>query len=305
MTQTKVLQKNNKPFSKALYSIRKDAVAWLLIAPALIGFIVFNWQPFISSGFLAFFKTRGFEILEFAGFENFKDVLSDSSLAKAMWNSCKYTFWSLVIGLPVPIFIAIILNEIVHFKGFFRFSVYFPAIIPGMVTAIMWKILLEPGTDGFLNVILSYLNLPSCQWLQDSRITILIITIVTTWSGFGPTTILYLADLQSVDLALYEAAAIDGAGFFKKLKHITLPHLSSLVRVTAIMQILGVFQSFERPLAMTGGGPNEASTTVMMLTYNYMFGEGAIDKANALSVMVCLILIAGSIVYFKMTKSKE
>ncbi|UKI35522.1 MAG: sugar ABC transporter permease [Clostridiales bacterium] len=147
---------------------------------------------------------------------------------KAMLNSCKYTFWSLLIGLPIPIILAIMLNELVHCKGiFFRFSVYFPAIIPGMVTAIMWKILLEPGTDGFLNVILSYLHLPASQWLQDARITIPIITVVTTWSGFGPTTILYLADLQSVDLALYEAAAIDGAGFFKK----TAPHNTSAFKL--------------------------------------------------------------------------
>ncbi len=298
-------KKFNKSFEKGLAGIRKDAIAWILIAPALIGFLVFNWQPFISSGILAFFKTRGFEIQEFVGWENFKNVLSDSSLSKAMWNSCKYTLWSLVIGLPIPIIMAILLNELVHWKGFFRFSVYFPAIIPGMVTAIMWKILFEPGDDGFLNVVLGWLNLPSCQWLQDSRLTILIITVVSTWSGFGSSTILYLADLQSVDLSLYEAAAMDGAGFWKKLRYITLPHLSSLVKVTAIMQILGVFQSFEKPLAMTGGGPNEASTTVMMLTYNYMFSEGAIDKANALSVIVCLILIAGSIVYFRMTRSKN
>lgn len=305
MKQKTIFRKQNKGAGSLAAAIRKDAVGWLLIAPALIGFIVFNWQPFVSSGILAFFNTRGFEIQDFVGFENFRNVLSDSSLAKAMINSCKYTLWSLVIGLPIPIITAILLNELVHFKGFFRFSVYFPAIIPGIVTAIMWKILLEPGSDGFLNVVLSWFNLPTCQWLQNSKLTILIITIVSTWSGFGSSTILYLADLQSVDLSLYEAAAMDGAGFFKKLRYITLPHLSSLVKVTAIMQILGVFQSFEKPLAMTGGGPNEASTTVMMLTYNYMFSEGAIDKANALSVIVCLILIAGSIVYFKATKSRD
>lgn len=305
MKQKTIFRKQNKGAGSLVAAIRKDAVCWLLIAPALIGFIVFNWQPFVSSGILAFFNTRGFEIQDFVGFENFRNVLSDSSLAKAMINSCKYTLWSLVIGLPIPIITAILLNELVHFKGFFRFSVYFPAIIPGIVTAIMWKILLEPGSDGFLNVVLSWFNLPTCQWLQNSKLTILIITIVSTWSGFGSSTILYLADLQSVDLSLYEAAAMDGAGFFKKLRYITLPHLSSLVKVTAIMQILGVFQSFEKPLAMTGGGPNEASTTVMMLTYNYMFSEGAIDKANALSVIVCLILIAGSIVYFKATKSRD
>lgn len=305
MKQKTIFRKQNKGAGSLAAAIRKDAVGWLLIAPALIGFIVFNWHPFVSSGILAFFNTRGFEIQDFVGFENFRNVLSDSSLAKAMINSCKYTLWSLVIGLPIPIITAILLNELVHFKGFFRFSVYFPAIIPGIVTAIMWKILLEPGSDGFLNVVLSWFNLPTCQWLQNSKLTILIITIVSTWSGFGSSTILYLADLQSVDLSLYEAAAMDGAGFFKKLRYITLPHLSSLVKVTAIMQILGVFQSFEKPLAMTGGGPNEASTTVMMLTYNYMFSEGAIDKANALSVIVCLILIAGSIVYFKATKSRD
>lgn len=305
MKQKTIFRKQNKGAGSLAAAIRKDAVGWLLIAPALIGFIVFNWQPFVSSGILAFFNTRGFEIQDFVGFENFRNVLSDSSLAKAMINSCKYTLWSLVIGLPIPIITAILLNELVHFKGFFRFSVYFPAIIPGIVTAIMWKILLEPGSDGFLNVVLSWFNLPACQWLQNSKLTILIITIVSTWSGFGSSTILYLADLQSVDLSLYEAAAMDGAGFFKKLRYITLPHLSSLVKVTAIMQILGVFQSFEKPLAMTGGGPNEASTTVMMLTYNYMFSEGAIDKANALSVIVCLILIVGSIVYFKATKSRD
>ena len=98
MTEKTILQKRNNPFLKSVLTVRKDLVAWVLIAPALIGFIVFNWQPFLSSGILAFFKTQGFEIKEFVGLKNFKDVLSDSSLAKAMLNSCKYTFWSLLIG---------------------------------------------------------------------------------------------------------------------------------------------------------------------------------------------------------------
>ena len=286
-------------------TLKKDATAWIFLIPSLICFIIFVWQPFVQGGIMSFFKTKGFSIVDFAGLEYYKDVLSDSSFKNAFFNSCKYTLWALVIGAPLPIIAAILLNEMVHIKGFFRFSVYFPSMIPGIVAAIMWKILFEPSTTGFLNSIFSTVGLPTSEWLQNSKITILLITIVSTWSGFGPTTILYLADLQSIDVALYEAASIDGAGFFRKIRNITLPHMSGMIKMMIIMQIIGVFQSFERPLAMTGGGPNEASLTLMMLAYNYMFAQGAVDKSIALSVMVCIVLIIFSILYFRVTKKRN
>jgi len=115
---------------------------------------------------------------------------------------------------------------------------------------------------------------------------------------------LYIADLQSVDNALYEAAAIDGAGFFRKLIHITIPHMSGLMKMFLIMDIIGIMQIYERPLAMTGGGPNGASKSLMILMYEYMFSQMHIGKATAMSVIVCFLLITLSLTYFRVSKKR-
>lgn len=285
--------------------LEKNMVGWLMMLPGLIFFVIFVWQPIISGIVTSFFETRGFDMIKFIGLENYKNVITDSLFLKSLANSCKYTFWSVLLGIPLPIIAAILLNEIIHGKAFFRFSVYFPCIIPGIVTSIMWKILLQPDQSGLINLILSKFGIAPLQWLQAAPMTIPLIVATIVWGGFGSTAILYLADLQSVNHDLYEAAEVDGAKFWGKLWHVTLPHMSGLIKPFVILQIIGAFKIFQQPLAMTAGGPANASTSLMMVSYDYAFSYMQVGRSTAVGTLTCMILAVFTVAYFRATREKD
>ena len=291
--------------SSFLSTLKRDYKAWLLMLPSLILFAVFSWQPLISGVYLSFFKTKGYNAVRFVGLDNYKAVISDAAFTSALGNSFKYIFWSLLIGYLLPIIAAILINEMVHLKPFFRFSVYFPGMVPGMATAIMWKIFFDPNPTGLLNVLRTHLGMNPSMWLANPKLTIPLIVVTMTWSGFGSTTILYLANLQGVNQELYEAAEIDGAGFFSRLKSITIPSISSLLYLFLVLQIIGVFQVMEQPLAMTEGGPNNASLSLMLQSYFYAFRYFRADRAMAVGTITFLILIGLTVLYFRVNRNSD
>jgi len=291
--------------SSFLSTLKRDYKAWLLMLPSLILFAVFSWQPLISGVYLSFFKTKGYNAVRFVGLDNYKAVISDAAFTSALGNSFKYIFWSLLIGYLLPIIAAILINEMVHLKPFFRFSVYFPGMVPGIAAAMMWKIFFDPNPTGLLNVLRTHLGMNPSMWLANPKLTIPLIVVTMTWSGFGSTTILYLANLQGVNQELYEAAEIDGAGFFSRLKSITIPSISSLLYLFLVLQIIGVFQVMEQPLAMTEGGPNNASLSLMLQSYFYAFRYFRADRAMAVGTITFLILIGLTVLYFKVNKNSD
>lgn len=306
MTEKAVTKKNSQKQKFILSEkIKRNIFGWLMMSMGIICFLVFIIQPIIVGAYMSFFETKGFETVKFIGLQNYRDVITDSLFIKTVFNSCKYTFWSLLIGGFTPLIIAIMLNEVVKGKGFFRFSVYFPCVIPGIVTAIMWKVLFQPDMNGFLNMLFAKINLGPFKWLQDTRMTIPLITATMTWGACGSTTLIYLASLQSVDTSLYEAAELDGSGFFGKIRYVTLPHVSGLLKMMLIMQIMNVFKVFQQPLAMTGGGPANESISLMMTAYNYAFSYMEVGRSTAVGMITATILCVFSVIYFKMTGKKE
>lgn len=285
---------------------KKDIAAWVLMLPSLFCFIIALWQPLISGVILSFFKTQGYDAIQFIGFDNYIGVMQNAEFTAALMNTFSYTLWSLLIGYLFPLVIAILLNEMVHLKPFFKFSLYFPTMVPGMATALLWYFIFDPGEGGVLNGILGALGLPASQWLQNSSLTIPLIVITMTWRGFGGTMLIYLANLQSINQDIYEAASIDGAGFFRKIRHITLPHMKGIMSLMLIMQIIGVFQVFQEPLAMTAGGPNNASMTLMLESYYYAFRYFDAGRSMAIgSITFAILLVLTSIYQFATRKSNE
>ena len=142
----------------------------------------------------------------------------------------------------------------------------------------------------------------SYVWLQDARWTIPFIVLSMTWHGAGATTLYYFAALQGVSRELYEAAMIDGAGFFRRIRTVAIPHISVISLLFLVRQILGVFTVMEQPLQMTDGGPNNASMSLGLQTYKYAFVQNRPQLAMALSVIMFLILCLATLFYFRMEK---
>lgn len=290
---------------KTFSTLKKDWTAWILILPSLLLFTVFVWQPLIEGVVLSFYETKGFDVVSFAGIKNYREIFSEPAFRMALINTFKYLFWSLLLGYLIPVIVALILNEMIHISGFLRFSVYFPSIVPGIATALLWVFILEPGAGGIMNSLFQKLGIPMSQFLQDPKLTIPIIILTMTWKGFGATAIVYLASLQGVNQELYEAAITDGAGIWERIKHITLPQISSILSLMFIMQVIGVFQVMSEPLAMTDGGPNNASMSLMLQSYLYGFRYFETGKSMAVSTITFLILIILTAFYFKVKNKVE
>lgn len=284
--------------------LKNNISAWLILLPSLVLFAFFIWQPLVYGVILSFCETIGFRIKGFVGFANYIEIFKDDVFRKALFNTFSYAFWSVLLGYLVPIFLAIVINEVAHFKSFFRFAIYFPNMVPAVATLILWGFLFDPG-QGILNSIRVSMGLAPSEWLQNPNLTIPLLILILTWRSAGSTAIIYVASLQGINEELYEAAALDGAGIMSRLRYITIPGIYNIARLMLIMQIIFVFQVLYEPLVMTGGGPNNASVSLMLLNYNYAFRDVAAAKASTIGVIVTIILLILTAVYQKFVKEND
>lgn len=284
---------------------KRDLIGWLVMLPTLVLFAFFVWEPLLENIRLSFSTAKMYTITGFAGLENYKSVLKDVDFLAAFKNTFSYTFYSLIIGFVIPIIMGILITETVHFKGFFRVAVYFPNIMPTIATIWIWTYFFNPAETGVLNIILGKLGMEPFTWLSNPKWTIPLIIITMTWKSAGSTALIYMANISSISPDLYEAATIDGAGIFQRIRHITLPSIGGMAKTMLILQVISVFQILYEPLVFKNGGPNNASISLMMLMYRYGYRDYHVPKAAALSVVICIILVALSGIYMKATKKKE
>lgn len=294
------MKKNKKNKISSFFS--RDLIGWLLIAPTVVFFMFLVWRPMILSIIYSFCDIRGFVPQDFVGLQNYKDVLTDTNFLQTLGNTVKYVLWSLIIGLPLPFVGAVMLNEMIRGKQFFKIATYLPTIIPAMAVFLVWKYIYGEGDTGLINQVLTALgSQPITMLANKSRVIPLIITTMS-WHGFGYTLIMYLSMLQSVDTSLYEAARLDGAGFGRRLWHVTMPRMRGIILLMAVKQIIGVFGVTQEPMVMTGGGPNGASMSLGLTGYYYAFRFNQPARSIALGVITFIILINLTFVYFKLEK---
>ncbi len=309
MENKTVIKKQPKSAYKKLRSrlveARNQSLMWLLLLPMVFTLILCHWNPIFRGMITSLFQTKGFRMVEFVGLNNFKDVITDTLFLQTLWNTVQYVIWSLLLGVIPPLVLAIVLNEVVHFKQGFKIITYLPAIAPALAASLIWMNIFSPSPGGLLNVALKAMGLPVSQWLLNEHLTIPLIVVSMTWKGYGVTMLLYLSALQSISQELYEASAIDGAGVWRRLFTVTIPHLGPTMLLFIVNQIIGVFQTFDQPLVMTGGGPNNASTTLGLTSYNLAFSYMQVDRSMALGTVSFIILLVATLFYFKMKKRME
>lgn len=284
---------------------KRDLVGWLVMLPTLILFVFYVWQPLLENIRLSLYETVRYETKEFVGLRNYVRVLQNPDFLAAFQNTFSYTFWSLAIGFLVPIVLAILISETVHLKGLFRTGIYFPNIVPGIATIWIWTYFFTPGPTGVLNILLDKIGMEPRVWLNNPHWTIPLIVVTMTWKSAGSTALIYMANISSISPDLYEAATIDGAGIWQRIRNITLPSVLGLARTLLVLQVISVFQIMYEPMILKNGGPNNASISLMMLQYRYAFRDFDFSGGAALSVLVGVILIILSGLYMKLTAGKE
>jgi raffinose/stachyose/melibiose transport system permease protein len=279
---------------------RRDGRKWLEIAlfagPALIVFVAFVILPVVLAAVYSFFNWNGLGPLErFIGFENYARALSDPLFLKSVGNNFTIVGLSLLIQGPLAIIVALLLNRRMRGRTIIRAAIFVPYVLAEVIAGLSWKLLLSPrgGVNAFLESIgLGDLAQP---WLAQPDTALWVMFGILTWKYLGFAILLMLAGLQGVPEELSEAAAIDGASWWKIQWHITIPLLGPTIRIWAFLSIIGSIQLFDMVWVTTKGGPVGATST--MATYMIQYGQGNPGYGSAVAVILFLISLVIAVLY--------
>ncbi|GAA1672836.1 sugar ABC transporter permease [Glycomyces endophyticus] len=295
-------RRRRKPFDPVRWARGGGLHAVLFAVPVVLVYVYFSWGPVIQGLVLSFQKTNLVQPAEWVGWSNFTYVLADPGLVQASLNTAYFALLALVFGFPIPIVLAVLINELRKYDTLYNALAYLPAIVPPVAAILLWRFFYDPDATGMFNTALGWIGLGPFPWLNAENSAMPSIVLYATWAGAGSTAIIYIAALATVRTELYEAAEIDGAGIWRRIWHITLPQLRNVIFVMMLLQLIGTFQIFTEPFLFTGGGPNNATQTILLKIYNYAFVNGDFGAATALSVLLALFLGLLSVVYYFVTK---
>jgi multiple sugar transport system permease protein len=285
-----------RPFGSAWRlrpQLRVDIAGYLFIAPWLIHFLVLIAAAMIHSLRLSFGETDLFTGYTFVGLRNYSRMLDDRLFWQALRVTAIYTFTIVPLNVMLALMIAMLLNRKLIARGLWRLLFYMPAIVQGAAVAVLWGYVLNPRF-GLLNQGLAFLGIDGPRWLYSETWALPGIILMGLW-GAGSAMLLYLAGLQGIPTQLYEAADIDGANGWHRFWSVTLPMLTPTIFFNLVLNIIGSFQVFTQSYVLTGGGPNNATLTMVLYLYRRAFVHFDFGYAAALAWVLFLIILGFTI----------
>jgi ABC-type sugar transport system permease subunit len=272
---------------------RHPLVAYTVLVPMLLYFIVFTWIPIIVLFVISFTE---YNVVEwpptFVGLKNYIQFFTDPYYHKVSQVTVTLGLAVLILNMGLGLGIAMLLNEKIKGRGIYRTIWYLPVVISGAVMAQTMVIFLYPGATGVFNSIIGLFGAKPIIWTQSTFWTPVWITLFAVWRGVGVVVIFFLAGLQSIDPVLYEAARVDGASRPQSFRHITLPQLAPITLFVFVTQCVGALQMWEAPLVLTFGGPDNSTRTMVYSIYSDAFGNLTMGLATAQSVILLIVLLA-------------
>lgn len=268
--------------------------ALLFVGPQLIGLIAFSLIPLLSGFYLSLTNWDGFGNRTFIGLQNFAEQLQSPEMRVALWNSLVYTLIVVPGGLILAMLVALGLNNI-RGKTFYRLLYFMPVVTSSVAVAVVWLYLLN-GDFGIINTYAqAWFGITLPNWLVDDRWVMPAIALIGIWWGLGYNMVIFLAGLQGVPVSLMEAAQIDGANKWHVFRNVTLPLLSPTTFFLSVTSIIGSFQVFDIAYVMTGGGPGDASRTMVLHIYDLAFIDFTFGKSAAAAVILFAIILVVTI----------
>ena len=282
---------------------KRDYMGLLYIAPWLVGLLVLQLYPFVTSFYYSFTDYQFFNKPEFIGLGNYiKLFTSDPEFFKSLQVTIVYTLFTVPGKIMMALFIALLLNKNMKGIGTIRTIYYIPSLFSGSVAvAILWKLLFM--NDGAINNILSMVGLPSVKWLGTEGTAMVTICLLEMWM-FGSSMVMFLAALKQVPADLYESASLDGAGKVKGFFYITLPQISPILFFNVIMQTITALQNFTSAFVVTNGGPNNGTYVLGMKLYNEAFKYFKMGYASAISWVIFAMILVVTLLLFRFSSGK-
>ncbi len=296
--------RNNRVMSR---EAKRDLVAYSFIAPNFIGFAVFTLIPIVFAFALAFMKWDGSNEISFAGIDNFKRLTDDTFFVASLKNTIIYVVGTVPLTMIASLALAIVLNQKIRARGFFRTVAFFPYVASLVAITAVWSMIFHPSKGPINYLLLNVFGVPQenlPKWFSGGLVLVTLI-LFSVWKYMGYYMVIYLAGLQGISAELYEAGSLDGANAWQKFKYITWPQLRSTTFFVVVMLTINCFKVYDIAVMLAGGGDGKLSTSATVLVYyiyQNAFNYWDLGYSSAIAMVLFLMVLVITLVQFRYEK---
>ena len=276
---------------------KENYAAWLFILPALAGTFVFIIIPVICSFGLSFCNWDLITPIEFAGFDNYREIFTEPLFYKIFLNTVVFAVSTSVFGVIIPLILAVILNDKIRGSEFYKTAYFLPFITPMIVIGVVWQWIFDPNIGILNNLLQIHIN-----WLYDTRFAMPALIIVSVWKLIGYNMIIFLSSLSTINQSLFEAAKIDGASPVQTFKSVTVPLMSPTIFFVVIITAISSFQIFDLIYLMTQGGPLDSTNVLVYAIYKNAFEYFNVGKASAIAYVLFVVILVLTLIQWNLRK---
>ncbi len=297
----------NKTRGMSARERKRALVAYSFIAPNFIGFAIFTLGPIILAFIMAFNEWDGSNPMKFTGIKNFVDLFSNDRFLAALKNTVVYSLFTVPLTLVASLGLAILLNQKIKGRTFFRTVAFFPYVASLVAVAAVWNMLFTPNKGGIMNqLLMNVFHTDPLKWAAAPNTVMLTIILFSIWKTMGYYMVIYLAGLQGISEDLYEAASLDGAGTWQKFWYVTLPQLKPTTFFVTVMLTISCFKIYDIVYMLAGGSNGVVNKSAIVLVY-YIYEEAfrnwKLGSASAAALVLFVIVLVITLIQFRGEKN--
>lgn len=288
-------------------TVRRSLIAWLFLVPFLAVFLVYTAIPTVSALGFSLTDLRGADLrnpfaVDFVGLDNYAWLFSDGRFVRDLANTAVFVLVGVPLTMLLGFVLAIALNAgIRRMRGVYRTVFFAPVVTNVVAVALIWQYAFNP--NGTVNEVAADLGFAGPNWLGDPNLAMPVVILLGVWRNFGTAMVLFLAGLQGVPEDVHEAAALDGAGWWRRLWHITMPLLMPTFLLVSVLLTVFYLQVFDEPYLLTDGGPLGSTESVALYTY-HQFGFGQFGLSSAASFVMLVMVAVVSVIQFRLLRPR-
>lgn len=293
--------KKTKSLSQIL--INQKTAPWIFVSPFLISFLIFTLYPLINTFIMSFQDVAGFDDVTFIGLKNYKN-LNNEQFFHALQNSTIYTILTIIVLIPLPMFLAVLVNsKTTKFKNFFKSAYFLPALTSVVVAGLFFRYVFSEQETAFVNSVLIKLGAAPKKWLFQRVTTMFVLVLFCTWKWIGVNMIYFLSGLNAIPQEQYEAADIDGVNSWQKFWYVTVPNLRNVTIYVVTISVYGGFAMFGETYTMFGSAASPGDIGLTMVSYIYLegFNFARLGMGSAIGVALFVIIMIVNVVQLYLT----
>ncbi|EGD46188.1 binding-protein-dependent transport systems inner membrane component [Ruminiclostridium papyrosolvens DSM 2782] len=283
--------------------LKQEKIApYIFVLPFILTFLVFFLYPIISTVLTSFQEVLGPGDAKFIGLKNYRNMINEHFF-NALWVTTRYTFWTILVLVPIPMLLSIVLNrKNILGRNIFRSAFFLPALTSVIVAGLFFRLAFGEQDTTLVNMILGFFGIPKTTWLQRGHTAMFVMVVLSTWRWLGVNVIYFLSGLQNIPVEQYESASIDGASEWRKFLSITVPGLKPVITYVVTISIYGGYSMFAESYTLFGPrSPGDIGLTMVSLIYQQGFNENNFGAGSAIGITLLIILMAVNMIQLALT----